>query len=292
MEIVKFKWKKETPEDFIVKEIAEYPIIDNGTHYLYLLAKRNLTTKELARKLNFSYAGMKDKLALTFQFISFQDFKGNFIRENMDSQSWFILKFIGQIGRKIKIGQLKGNRFGIKINDLKINYRQQFINYYDIQRIHTNRVKGKNLLKKLSVENKRKLTWRENIYIDGYLGYLWNKSFEGFLKENFNGNYIEEKGEPFFIVNRKDEIINLPKFWTILGYKKKLLESENYYKQLLKEEGFELNDFLSLMKKLRIKGDYRMSYINVRNFKQVNDRIFFFLPKGAYATMYLKHLQI
>ena len=33
--MVEFRWKKEEPEDFIVKEVAEYPLKENGKHYLF-----------------------------------------------------------------------------------------------------------------------------------------------------------------------------------------------------------------------------------------------------------------
>ena len=81
MVTVEFSWKREVPEDFIVKEVAEYPLTPDGKHYLYLLVKRNLTTKELARIFGFSYAGIKDKLALTSQFVSFEKFVGEFLKK-------------------------------------------------------------------------------------------------------------------------------------------------------------------------------------------------------------------
>ncbi|WP_163329328.1 tRNA pseudouridine(13) synthase TruD [Desulfurobacterium thermolithotrophum] len=290
MELTEFKWKREIPEDFIVKEIAEYPFSDSGNYYLYLLIKRNLSTRDLAEKLQFSYAGMKDKLALTFQYVSFDKFIGNYKKEEIDSKSWYILKFVGRIKKKIKIGQLKGNRFFINLRNLKTEERNWFINYYDIQRINNNWKKGRNLIKKLFESPKRKLKWRENFFIDSYLSYLWNKSLELYLKERVSGYFIKEKNEIFFIPELEGFQV-LPKFWTILGYKKKLLESEIYYEKILREEGFELKEFLELLRKLRIKGDYRMTYVLVRDFKKVGNYVFFYLPKGSYATMYLKHLQ-
>ena len=290
MVTVEFKWRREVPEDFIVKEVAEYPIVEDGRHYLYLLVKRNLTTKDLAKLLGFSYAGMKDKFALTFQFVSFERFAGEFEKQEIDSESWYVLKFIGRVQKKLKIGQLRGNKFFINLRGLEVEEREWFINYYDVQRISLNWKKGKTLIQKLFENPGRKLSWRENFLIDSYLSYLWNRSLELFLKERFDGYLMKEKEETFFIPNT-DNYKLLPKFWTILGYKKKLLESELYYEEILKEEGFELKEFLGLLRKLGIKGDYRMSYVLIRDFKKFNEYISFFLPKGSYATMYLKHLQ-
>ena len=291
MVTVKFNWKREVPEDFIVKEVAEYPLTPKGEHYLYLLVKRNLTTKELARIFGFSYAGMKDKLALTSQFVSFEKFVGEFLKRKVSNDSWYILKFIGRVQRKIKIGQLKGNRFAVNLRSFETEGRDWFINYYDVQRVKNNSQRGRELLKKLLEKPKRKLKWSENFYIDAYLSYLWNKSLEKFLMEGTKGHFICEKEELFFIPEKGFNYASLPKFWTILGYKKKLLDSESYYREVLKEEGFELEEFLELLKKLRIKGDYRMTYVKVRELKKIGDYLFFFLPKGSYATMFLKHIQ-
>jgi len=291
MVTVEFSWKRRIPEDFIVREVAEYPLVPDGNHYLYLLAKRNLTTRELSRSFGFAYAGMKDRFALSFQFVSFEKFRGELEKYEIDKESWYILKFIGKVRRKLKIGQLKGNRFAIKLRDFEIEEREWFINYYDVQRIKNNSYRGKELFKKLLKKPRRRLKWNENFYIDAYLSYLWNKSLEMFLMEKITGHFIFEGEERFFIPEREFDYTILPKFWTIPGYKKKLLTSEGYYRQLLEMEGFDFEEFFSLLKKLGIKGDYRMTYVNVREFKKIGDYIFFYLPKGAYATMYLKHIQ-
>ena len=291
MVTVEFSWKRKVPEDFIVKEVAEYPLAPNGRHYLYLLVKRNLTTKELARVLGFSYAGMKDKLALTAQFVSFEEFVGDVRKQEIDEEAWYILRFVGRVQRKIKIGQLKGNKFAVNLRNFKREERDWFINYYDVQRLEKNRERGRELLKRLLEKPRRKLKWSENFYIDAYLSYLWNRSLEKFLMERAKGHFICEKGELFFIPEKNFDYTSLPKFWTILGYKKKLLESESYYRKVLKEEGFELEEFLELLKKLKIKGDYRMTYVKVRNLKRIGSYLFLYLPKGSYATMFLKHLQ-
>ncbi len=289
MKEVEFKWRREKPEDFIVKEVSEIPLDSSGNHYLYLLAKRNLTTKEIARKLNLSYAGMKDKTALTFQKVSSDRFLGEFLRENIDSKSWFILKFLGRTKRKLKIGQLKGNKFAVNVSGFEAKEVPAFINYYDVQRISGNWQRGREILFKLFEKPKRKLSWTQNFLIDSYLSYLWNRSLEFYLKEKFSGYYVVDREERFLIPERVD-VGELPKFWTILGYKKKLLDSEEFYRKILEEEGFSLEELLELLRFLRIKGDYRMTYVIPRNVKKIGIYLFFFLPKGSFATMFLKHV--
>ncbi len=291
MREVKFLWKKREAEDFIVKEISEFEIDEEGSHYLYLLAKRNYTTREVSKRFNLSYAGMKDKFALTFQKVSSSEFLGNLISERED-QRWFILKFLGKIRRKVKIGQLKGNKFAVKVEGFNFKERSAFINYYDVQRIGGNWFRGKELLKRLLDKPRRRLKWSENLLLDSYLSYLWNRSLELYLIDRFTGYYIFDGEERFFIPESLEERIDeLPKFWTVLGYKKKLLTSAPYYREVLKGEGFSLDEVLEGLRALGIKGDYRMTYVLVKDFKVIGKYAFFFLPKGSFATMFLKHIQ-
>ncbi len=289
MREVEFKWEKKKPEDFIVKEVSEITLDHSGSHYLYLLAKRNLTTKEICKKYDLSYAGMKDKLAITFQKVSSERFLGEFLEENVNGESWFILKFLGKTKRKLKIGQLKGNMFAVNVSGYEVKEILAFINYYDVQRISGNWQRGRELLLKLFEKPKKRLSWTQNFLIDSYLSYLWNRSLELYLKERFSGYYVVDGEERFFVPESVD-VGELPKFWTILGYKKKLLESEEFYREVLKEEGFGLEELLELLRFLRIKGDYRMAYVVPREVKRTGNYLFFFLPKGSFATMFLKHV--
>jgi len=291
---VEFRWKRERPEDFIVKEVSDFPRDENGPHYLYLLAKKNLTTKEVCSPLGLSYAGMKDKLAITFQKVSSPKFLGDFLKEERKG-GWFALKFLYKVRKKVKVGQLKGNRFAVNLKGLKVREREWFINYYDVQRIlglEGNYRRGRELLLQMvaSKKVKRRLSWTQNFLIDSYLSYLWNESFALYLKERFGGYLVREREATFFVPEApSDEIKELPKFWPLLGYKKKLSVAEGYYGQLLEKEGFSLEGFLNLLKKLGIKGDYRKTYLLMEPPKKVGDYLFFTLPKGAFATMYLKH---
>ena len=65
--------------DFIVEEIPLYPFSNNGEHRILKLRKKNINTLEciklIAKSLNIKekdigYAGLKDKNALTYQYIS------------------------------------------------------------------------------------------------------------------------------------------------------------------------------------------------------------------------------
>lgn len=275
---------KQKPEFFIVSEVAQHKINKGGNFFLYLLIKRNMNTLDIAKKLDLSYAGLKDKQAITFQYVSSKKDYGDIYKEKQ-MDSFFILKKIGKINKKIKIGMLEGNFFSIKL-DKKLEKRiDYFINYYDFQRIKPYNIqKGKELL-----FLERKLNKKENFFVDAYISYLWNKSLKLFLKENFEGKEIDFKDIKLFIP--KDIDLNkLPKFWTVLGYKAKLENSKIYYENVIKEEGFEFEEFIEILKKKRIKGDYRRTYEKAKNLKIQNNWISFYLKKGAYATMLLRFL--
>ena len=294
MEIL-FNWNvKEKPEDFIVKEVAEYPFSERGKYFLYLLIKRNMNTKEITVPYRLWYAGLKDKNALTFQYVSSDKFLGEYIKEKKDKDSFFIMQFLGRVKRRVKIGHLKGNKFSIRLKDNSLDLKDWFINYYDLQRIKRNLNKGKKLLlNSIEIENWKKLKWLENFYIEAYLSYLWNKSLELYLMEHFKGYFIKEGNFIFFIPYTDFNYLfnNIQKFWPILGYKVKFNDIErNTYTKILLNEGLDFYNLMEKLKSLKLKGDYRKTFLKAENIKITEERIDFFLPKGAYATMYLKHI--
>src|SRR5690606_10699380 len=70
---------KETAEDFQVDEVLDIPLSGAGEHLWLWVEKRNLNTEEAARRIAraagvplklVSYAGLKDRQALTRQWFS------------------------------------------------------------------------------------------------------------------------------------------------------------------------------------------------------------------------------
>ena len=140
---------KQIPEDFRVKEISAMKFKDSG-NYIYLkLTKRNRTTldciKEIAKALHLpenkiGFAGNKDKIAITEQYISIPASKTEMIAKvRLENVS---LNTVGFGDDPITLGNLEGNSFEIVIRNLdqknldlnvteKINYVE---NYFDEQR--------------------------------------------------------------------------------------------------------------------------------------------------------------
>ncbi|RLA75467.1 MAG: tRNA pseudouridine(13) synthase TruD [Epsilonproteobacteria bacterium] len=117
---------KQSPRDFVVEEIPLYEFSGEGEHLVMLVRKKNMTTPEmigvLARFLgiknrDIGYAGLKDKHAMTKQYISIL----KKYEEQLESFEHESIKIISKYyhNNKIRIGHLKGNRFFIKVK--KVN---------------------------------------------------------------------------------------------------------------------------------------------------------------------------
>ena len=293
MKTLNFLWKPKKCEDFIVKEVANFE--EGKNHYLYLLVKRNLNTKELAKKLNFSYAGLKDKFSISFQYVSFDSFYKEKEFKKIDKGSWYYLCYLKTIKKKIKVGNLKGNKFLINIKNfpIKESLPKLMINYFDTQRFSKNVKRGKKLIKE-GLRSFKRPNWLKSFFINSYLSYLWNKAIYSILSI-YPGYFIEDKGFKFYILENENNLLLLEqKYFPILGYKVKLNNFEkNVYEKILNKEGFSLDEIIEKLKKINVKGDYRKIYIKPQNISFLANKTFikFFLEKGAYATMFLKHIQ-
>jgi len=160
---------KNSPEDFIVEEILEDGTIletdkkieqigEEGKFSHFILQKNNWATsnaiKRIAKELrisqrSFSYAGTKDKVALTTQLCSVYGIEPKQllslgIKDIQINGAW-------KGKEKVEMGALIGNRFRIKVSGLKgKNLEKQvskiyseldgkFINYFGEQRFGTTR---------------------------------------------------------------------------------------------------------------------------------------------------------
>ncbi len=139
------------PEDFRVEELIDLKIGESGPFKLYLLKKKGLETfytiHYLSRvndipRSDFGYAGLKDKHAITTQYITIPT---NYQIKTLKEPN-FEVTFLGYLQEKIERGALFGNRFEITIRDIKKKElngaikKSQTIetlgipNYYDSQR--------------------------------------------------------------------------------------------------------------------------------------------------------------
>lgn len=125
---------KQIPEDFVVKEIPAAKPIGQGDYIWCTLRKINWDLLKLlkvfANRLQISrsrigYAGTKDKVAVTYQTISFWNVSiQNLKRLQINGAELFDFEYNQ---RPIKLGELKGNWFSITVRDLEKKYTDKFL---------------------------------------------------------------------------------------------------------------------------------------------------------------------
>ena len=113
------------PEDFEVREIYADQDYEGGRYLVLEVEKSGWDTHHLIRELSrmlrisqkrFSWAGTKDKHALTTQRIAIANLEPAAIaRINLPRIE---IKVLGRTNRAVNLGDLQGNRFRIKIADL------------------------------------------------------------------------------------------------------------------------------------------------------------------------------
>jgi tRNA pseudouridine13 synthase len=117
---------KQRPEDFFVQELTLYEPTGQGEHIYCEVQKIGITTFEainrLARALHVSprdigYAGMKDAHAITRQLFSIQGTTEDAVK-NLQIPGLSV-QWAARHGNKLRLGHLSGNRFAIKIREVR-----------------------------------------------------------------------------------------------------------------------------------------------------------------------------
>jgi tRNA pseudouridine13 synthase len=110
------------PEDFLVDELPAYAASGKGEHQYVLARKRLLTTPELAKRLaraagvnerDVGYAGLKDKYAVTTQWLSLQSKLA--VTKELDLGPGVEILEVTRHDNKLRTGHLLGNRFSITL---------------------------------------------------------------------------------------------------------------------------------------------------------------------------------
>ncbi|WP_027327532.1 tRNA pseudouridine(13) synthase TruD [Helicobacter pametensis] len=188
----------QSPRDFIVQEIPLYEWSDQGEHLILQIRKKGLSTQEMIKILcqvigcktkEVGYAGLKDKNALTTQYISLPySLYAKVIasQDTLASKNIKILSF-ARHHNKIRIGHLKGNAFFIRLkkvmpHDLcKLESIMQKIsiegipNYFGFQRFGKfgdNFLEGKQI-----IDGSKKIRDRQlsEFLISSYQSHLFNQ---------------------------------------------------------------------------------------------------------------------
>ena len=119
-----------SPEDFVVEELAAYEPSGEGTHLFLKFEKRGLTTDAAVRAItkalgiqmrDVGIAGMKDKVAVTTQWVSVPaPPKSPDLEERAKALVIDNIKVLDakRHTNKLKTGHLKGNRFELIVRDV------------------------------------------------------------------------------------------------------------------------------------------------------------------------------
>lgn len=212
---------RQNARDFVVDEVPLYDFSGEGEHLVLHMRKKNLATWDalsiIANHLGINareigYAGLKDKNALTKQYISI--LKKH--EEKLESFSHDQIKFLSRTyhNNKIRLGHLKGNRFFIRIKKvnptaakklsqaLRTIKKEGMPNFFGYQRFGTdgdNYKIGEEILQGKKKERNVKL---KRLYINAYQSHLFNLWLSRRLEINTMVNN--------FSVEELENILNLP----------------------------------------------------------------------------------
>ena len=330
---------KQKPEDFVVTEqIALHIGQETQKYVIFKLTKRatntiqaiDILTKKLGlQKRDIGFAGIKDKHAITTQYISLPLIPKITTEKVLRFATEYIhLEFVGYARRPIATDVLTGNSFRIVVHNMKPKSLSHCINYFGEQRFSTdNALIGKLLVQKQfkdAVERiaKGNKTYNEKLvrthldthpadfigalrllprqsatlYIHAYQSLLWNKTIAkrlGLVAESESDNYIA-------IPDDTSTYDTLPQNIPLIGF---FYEPSDWpadvqetITEIMQEEGITPRDFIiKQFGELTEKGSIRQVCIPITDLtitQEASDThvISFTLPKGSYATVVLRFL--
>ncbi|HLD38754.1 MAG TPA: tRNA pseudouridine(13) synthase TruD [archaeon] len=302
-------------EDFVVEEIPSRKFfikysrsqsgvrVVEGPYALAILRKRGITTKDAIKfiRRNFNlkkdeigYAGLKDKFALTTQYITV---KGDIKDIKTDKLE---LTKIGYTDRMMQVGELVGNKFTISlrncknpgnvavIDEIKKRYMpnyfgpQRFGNHGDNHEVGRLILTG-NYEKALDLINKRgceksfdeisKKTLK--FFIHAYQSFLFNKILDIYISKYSKACFVE---------------------FPLVGYDTKLKKdfASQQLKKLMEKDKISPKNFYVRSLNLRCNGSFRRAFVKVSDLSYKIEGsslvLTFILPKGSYATTLLNEI--
>lgn len=212
---------RQTPRDFVVEEVPLYEFCGEGEHLVLFVRKKGISTLELISMIakylgiknkEIGYAGLKDKHAMTKQYISLH----KKYEAQMDAFEHEDVKILSKTyhNNKIRIGHLSGNKFYIKLKKvnptsgrkideaLKIIAAYGMPNYFGYQRFGTdgnNHIDGEKIAKGEKKERNPKV---KQLLINAYQSHLFNL----WLSRRLEINTLVQN----FDVKELEPLLNMP----------------------------------------------------------------------------------
>ncbi len=224
---------KVSADDFKVDEVLGFALSGEGEHQFFRIEKRGLNTEELVNRLaicigkpikSISYAGLKDRQALTTQWLSVHC-PGEAIPDAniLHGDGWRVLETDRHL-KKLKTGALEGNQFTLVVREIRecdaVERRLQLIktdgvpNYFGPQRFGHN---GLNMVKAEAVllnGLRVKDRFLRGIYYSAARSFLFNRILSARVaSHNWNkavsGDVMQLAGKnSIFPIEVPDDIIN------------------------------------------------------------------------------------
>ncbi len=317
---------KSSAEDFIVEEQLGFDLTGEGEHLFLYIEKKGLNTEELVRSLSrtlkksprlISYAGLKDRQAITRQWISVHC-PGEHIEdaETLQGTGWHVLRS-QRHNKKLKKGALESNRFSIQVKgiDKPEEVEQRLLcvqskgvpNYFGPQRFGHG---GQNIVKAqqlLSGEIKVKDRFLKGIYYSAARAFLfncilsqrvfdqtWNKALAGDLMQLAGTNSIfavDVVDETLVKRMNEHDISPTAPLWG-RGEEKISQEALMVQQQALAD----VEPMLNGLEAHDLAKTYRALILQVKNlsweWQDTQLNLHFELPSGCYATAVLRELFI
>lgn len=215
--------------DFKVVEDLGFELSGEGEHLFLLVEKENLNTLFVADQLakwakiparNVSYAGLKDKFAVTTQWFSLHLPGIELDPNSFEFENIRILKHTRH-NKKLRIGALKANQFELILRDLSdlttVETRLTQIkkngvpNYFGEQRFGIDNQNLKNALLWASDQIKVKDRKKRSFYLSAIRSYLFNECVSARLKNHcFDrvqcGDIVQLAGSKSWFVVKPEEL--------------------------------------------------------------------------------------
>jgi len=289
---------KQTKEDFIVDEITDIKFKGKGNFLILKIRKQSTSTWELLSIISdilgieehlIGYAGLKDKNATTTQYISIPLNKSKEYKL-LNSRNIKVLEtFIHD--KKLKIGDLSGNRFKIKLKDIDPDsifqiyqaisqiQKNGMANYFGYQRFgkESNFEKSQRVCNGEEVLKDKKLEKFLRLAYQSYFFNAWLAKRIELSKEQNSKKLIPIKGDVFNLHDRT-VITGLLPGRDILRAKDEAQVIEKEFDDIfIQDKGYRRDAWI---KPLDIKNKY--------NKEDGSLVLEFSLPKSSYATVFIE----
>lgn len=321
-----------SPETFLVEEIPAYEPCGSGEHTYLWIEKRDLTTLDaisvLARRLgvaarDIGYAGMKDRHAVTRQWVSVPRIDPEAALQAFGEGPLRVLR-ASQHGNKLRVGHVRGNRFAVTVDtpddetargavaeSLRAMGDGGLPNRFGLQRFGRDADNATRGVQILRGERRERDARRRRLWISALQSSVFNEVLRlrqqgGRLREVLDGDVLQklDTGGVFVTsaaaldqrrVDAGEVVITGPMPGSWAREPPPETAARQIEDQALETIGVERSSFASLGKDL--PGTRRPLWVRVDDAGAVETsatslRLSFALPAGSYATVLLEEIGV